>query len=496
MRIKGFILLNTIVFSAIAITLVVAFVGWAGASLKSAANLVKREQAFEIAEAGIDYYRWHLAHATNDYQDGTGQPGPYVHAFNDKDGNQIGTFTLTITPPPIGSTLVIIESKGTLISDPNISRTVVTHLAIPSWARFALVTNADTRFIEGAEFFGPVHSNGGIRFDALAHNVVTSGKASYIDTSHPGTTQEFGVHTHVKPPPQNGISGGNYVAAEAPPSVMENRPDVFIAGRQFPVPQVDFVGITSNLAAFKTDAQTSGNYFAASGALGYHIVLKTDDTFDIYRVNSLAPVPRNSCKNISNQNGWGTWSINPSAGGQTLIGNFPNPTNGLIFTEDDVWVDGTVNSARLTIAAAKFPDNPSTRKNIIINHSINYTNFDGQDVVGLIAQNNAIIGLFADEELVINAALIAQNGNLIRYNYPGPGNGNGSAQCSPNDVLTSFNSYGMIGSNLQGVLSYSNDASGFLSRTYTYDANLLYSPPPSFPRTSDKYSTIFWQELQ
>jgi hypothetical protein len=33
----------------------------------------------------------------------------------------------------------------------------------------------------------------------------------------------------------------------------------------------------------------------------------------------------------------------------------------------------------------------------------------------------------------------------------------------------------MIGSNLQGVLSYSNDASGFLSRTYTYDANLLYS---------------------
>ena len=51
-------------------------------------------QAFAIAEAGIEYYRWHLAHAPAGFQDGTGHAGPYVHNYYDKDGNQIGQFTL------------------------------------------------------------------------------------------------------------------------------------------------------------------------------------------------------------------------------------------------------------------------------------------------------------------------------------------------------------------------------------------------------------------
>jgi hypothetical protein len=80
-----------------------ALVNWAGTNIKSSRNEVNREQALQIAEAGVEYYRWHLAHAQNDFQDGSTTPsGPYVHNYYDKDGNLIGAFSLTITPPLIG----------------------------------------------------------------------------------------------------------------------------------------------------------------------------------------------------------------------------------------------------------------------------------------------------------------------------------------------------------------------------------------------------------
>ena len=60
---KGVILVNVIVFSTIAITVTTALVNWGASVLKTTRNLDAREQAFQIAEAGVEYYRWHLAHA-------------------------------------------------------------------------------------------------------------------------------------------------------------------------------------------------------------------------------------------------------------------------------------------------------------------------------------------------------------------------------------------------------------------------------------------------
>ena len=50
------------------------------------------EQAFNIAEAGLNYYLWHLNHNANDYRDGNTTPaapgdfgyGPYVHDYHDQ----------------------------------------------------------------------------------------------------------------------------------------------------------------------------------------------------------------------------------------------------------------------------------------------------------------------------------------------------------------------------------------------------------------------------
>ncbi len=478
---KGYILIQVIVFSAIAAYLLGALISWAVIDIKSSKQAGDKESAIQIAEAGIDYYRWHLAHAPTDYQDGTGHNGPYTHDFYDKDDNVTGQFILNITAPPLGSSLVIIKSTGRTNDLPNLTRTIQVKVAKPSIAKYAVAGNDVMRFGAGTEIFGPIHSNAGIRFDGLAHNIVSSGVAAYDDPDHSGTN-EFGVHTHVNAPPGSGTDD-TFRAAEAPPSTVPSRTDVFLAGRQFPVPNIDFTGMTADLALMKTSAQTSGFYRSASGGLGYHLILKTNDTFDLYKVTSLVNPPSN-CTNSSSQDGWGTWSIN----NQTLLGNYSFPTNGIIFLGDDIFVDGQINTARLTIIAALLPDNAATRKNITINNNLLYTNYDNTDILGLIAQNNINVGLQSADSLRIDAALIAQNGRVGRYYY--------SSSCSATYYKRqTLTLWGMLASNLRYGFAYT-DGTGYQTRNLNYDGTLLYGPPPSFPLTSDQYITISWQEIK
>ncbi len=480
----GQILIQVIVFSSIALVLMGGLIGWAGVNVKASRESLVRERAIQLAESGIDYYRWHLAHAATDYQDGTGVPGPYVHTVFNKDGNPIGTFSLDITPPIVGSTKVRIKSTGTPASS-TVARAIQVEMAIPSLAKYAVVANDAMRFGQGTEVFGPIHSNSGIRFDGLAHNAVTSAITSYDDPDHSGAF-EFGVHTHVNP---NGSAVDNsFRPLEAPPNTIQARTDVFEIGRQFPIPAADFVGLTNDLAQMKSDAQSGGRYFAPSGSQGYQIILKTNDTYDVYRVTSQRTPPSN-CTNSANQTGWGTWTVN----NRTFLGNYPIPANGLVFVEDNVWVEGLINSARLTIASGRFPDNASNRPNIIVNNDLMYTNYDGTDVLSLVSQGHVHVGMISDTDLRIDAALVAQNGRVGRFYYPPPGGGQN--RCSPYHTRNSITLYGMIATNIRYGFAYT-DGNGYQTRNIIYDANLLYGPPPSFPLTSDQYEILSWEEIR
>jgi len=482
---KGQVLVQVIVFSTIAVFVIGALLGWAGVNIKASRQSVEREKAIQLAEAGIDYYRWHLAHASTDYQDGTGIPGPYVHDALDKEGNVAGQYSLSITPPIVGSTKVIIESTG-LPANSNVQRKLRVEMAIPSLAKYAVVANDNMRFGEGTEVFGPIHSNYGIRFDGLAHNSVTSALGSYDDPDHSGAV-EFGVHTHVNIPPSSGTNS-SFRPLEAPPNTLATRSDVFETGRQLSVPAEDFVGMTNDLAQIKADAQAAGRYFAPSGYQGYQIILKTDDTFDLYRVTSQSSPP-SYCTNYAGQTGWGTWSI----GNKTFLANYSIPANGLIFVEDNVWVEGSVNSTRVTIASGRFPDNPSNRPNVVVNNDLLYTNYDGTDVVALISQGHVHVGMVSDTDLRIDAALVAQNGRVGRFYYRPPGGGQN--RCSPYHSRSSITLYGMIATAIRYGFAYT-DGNGYTTRNIIYDANLLYGPPPSFPLTSDQYEILSWEEVR
>ncbi len=468
----GYLLIMVLVIAAVGSIVMTGLINWAVTDISASRQAHERELGLQIAEAGLDYYRWHLAHAPTDYQDGTGVAGPYTHEFRDRNGTVIGHFSLSIVPPLLGSTLVTVTSSGSTTNANAIERSITAQFAKPSIAKYAVVANSVMRFGDTTEVFGPIHSNQGIRFDGLAHNLVTSAVASYDDPDHSGG-DEYGVHTHEFP------------TDPLPPTAVPARTDVFEIGRTFPVPVVDFAGMTSDFAQMKIDAQSASGFYAAnSGSLAYRVLLRTDDTFNLYRVTSFVNAP-GGCTNSAGQAGWGTWSVQ----NQVLLGNYPFPANGILFFEDNVFVSGQINGARLTIVAATLPDNPATRRNIIVNNDVLYTNYDGTDTLGLIAQGNNIVGLVSENDLRIDAALIAQNGLIGRFYYRGPAGSN----CSPNHVRTVLTLWGMIGTNLRYGYAYT-DNTGYSTRNINYDGNLLYAPPPSFPLTSDEYVTLTWDE--
>ena len=470
---EGQLALEVIFFAAIAVILITGFVFWALSFLQLSVRAFNKSLSFSISEAGIEYYRWHLAHDNDDFWDGQGSTstGPYVHSYYDKDGNVIGQFSLEITPPLSGSTIVIIESTGSVTADSSVSKVIRVKFGIPSFAKYAVAANDTMRFGAGTEVFGEIVSNGRVRFDGFAHNFVRSALPTSTDTdSDACVTNVWGVHTCVAPPDPS------------PPTPLPPRLDVFSVGREVGVPALNFVGMTQDLADLKDTASSSGVYFPSSTYPGYELVLKNDDTYDVYRVDTVMNPP-SGCT-TSSQSGWGTWTIASS----TMISSGTIPASGIFFFEDNLWVRGQINEQRISIGSGLFPDTASTRTSITVNNDLTYTSYDGTDVIALIAQNNLNIGLVSEDDLRVDAALVAQNGRVGRYYYRSPG-------CAPYDIRQQITSFGMIATNYRYGFAYTDDT-GYDIRNLIYDGNLLYGPPPGFPLTSDNYELVSWEEVK
>lgn len=438
------------VFSVVATPLISSIV------LKSRVltGTTSKEQALQIAEAGINYYQWHLAHFPTDYQDGTGVAGPYVHSYVDFDtAATIGSYTLTITPPSTGSTVVTIQSTGVANSNPGVKRTITAKYGVPSLAKYAFLSNGIIWIGNTESVSGQMQSNNGIRFDGTGNAPIQSAKSTYTCPSGQGSPC---------PHLENGVWGG---AAQSTKNYW-----------QFPVPMVDFSSLTSDLAGMKSNAQSAGIYLPPSNASGYSLVFKADGTVDIYKVTAL----------LSNPTGYDVNGVahNEKIDYKTraLQFNRPIPANGIIYIEDKTWVEGTVNG-RAIVAAATLPYNASTAPTIYIPNNIVYTAKDGSSALGLLAQQDVVVTYRAPTNLEIDAALVAQNGSAQFFYYTGV-------------VKNSITVFGATMSFGQWTWSWVNGSNNIISgftHTYSnYDSNLLYGPPPSFPLSASGYQQISW----
>ena len=73
---RGVILVYIIIIVGVFSVLMLPLLDSASKKILLIRGASDREQALQIAEAGTNYYQWHLAHYKNDYRDGTGQAGP------------------------------------------------------------------------------------------------------------------------------------------------------------------------------------------------------------------------------------------------------------------------------------------------------------------------------------------------------------------------------------------------------------------------------------
>lgn len=421
------------------------------------------ELAINVAEAGINYYRWHLAHDPDDFTDGTGEPGPYVHDYVDPQGAEIGQFSLEITPPEDGSSVVTITSTGWTNEFPGVTRTIEAKYGIPSFSRYSFLSNASSWYGENITVNGQIHSNNGIRMDGTNLSLVSSAKDTYMCGS------ETGCH---------------------PP---ESKPGVWGSGGdsglwQFPVPAIDFNSISFDFAQMKEDAEDNGLYLEPSNREGYHILFLSDGSVRVNEVEDTDWVYGYAVpgQGLGQDGQGGCRRRYQIIEDESFIGIYNVSDVPILFAEDDLWVEGSVQG-RLTVAAAKFPIQ-SKYANIWIPNSITYTSYDGSDSLGLIAQNDIYLARDIPEDFQIDAILTAQQGKIIRHGYFDWCGGTSQAvkdKLTINGSLISYEkSYWNFGS---------GPTSGFIEREINYDANNLFNPPPYFP-TSGDYEFISWEE--
>ncbi len=480
-------------------------------------NNVSSQQALNVAEAGVNYYLWHLSHNPTDYKDGKTTPatpdpelgyGPYVHDYKDSSGKKIGTYTLWIKPDSDSSTVVTVRSIGK-IDQTGFMRTVQAQIGAPSFASYALAADVPIWFGNTEAAHGPIHSNVGIRMDGPSNSMVSSANATYVPPSSlggNGSTSRPGVWCDT---------------SITSPVNCNTRPKTDWV---YPVPSIDFNQITSSLCTLKkqafaaqaatasianqsnacTQAPTTrtASYLpqrasAYNIARGYLVQLNPDGTYDLFNVNGEDDrlTPYTSALTLA-----------------SVAAGIPVPSNGVIFAEDNVWVRSNPTfDGRVTIGAGRLASS-SVNAQIVIADDLVYSAKDGSDAIGLIAEQNVTIAPYAPPatgafNFEVNAAMIAQKGSVgypVYYKTA-------TSRCTrgwsaANQTFTFYGSIStrqtwtwlwLVGNNCGDsayASSYNRYISGILNNTTEYDYNLKYSPPPSYPVTST-YNILSWREV-
>lgn len=447
-----------------------SLIGFITSQAKYGLQSVSKQNALQIAESGTYFYRWYLAHmvegkTAKQIQDfwQTGNPlgvaTAYEAEYFDPGGSAIGKYSLTVTPPASGSTIVTVTSTGWTYKYPNVKKIIRVRFRRPSWSEYALLGNDMQRVGSGTDVNGKVFVNNGVHFDGVAHNTVSAAVSTYYDN-------DFGVKAW-----KNGV----WTSWASEYNTAMNS-DVFLVGKSFPEPTFDFTGVTADLSYIKSEAKTGvgssgcgsvGCYFDDDDKKGRHIILKSNGTFDIRTVKTFNNPGNGACGNCTNeitsyQGGWSNYTI---------------PSDGAIFVEGNVWLEGSLSNKRVTVVAANLTT--STAVNLYIQNDINYVHNDGSETLGIISQNDVEITKNSDTTLTIDGALLAQSGRVGRENY--------------GNVKSSITVFGAIATKGRYGFAYTN-GTGYTTRNLYYDNNLLYFPPPYFP-TGTQYEMDLWEEI-
>ena len=445
-------------------------------------------QSLAVAEAGLNQYLWMVASGTSSQSNafaiaGNTGPDPHFKQFDLTDvynGSTQGTYAIKVTPPTAQDSNISVTVTGEATSPADVPRTLTAHLGRPSFSQYVLLTN-DEVWIGGPldrVWHGKTFSNTGICIDtANVTDPISCANASY--------TSSMDNRTH------DGVWSG-YLT-----TVPSNDPSRALW--QFPVPAISFTTVTSDFSRLNTLSVGNGvnlpysTSTAHDATQGWYIKLLPGSQYQIKRVTG-------ESESSSGSGGSGPTLVTPSS--PVPSGVLPYPTNGVIYVNDNVWVEGTNLDGRITIASSGqlntgSPSGRNGATSISIVGNLTYSHQDGTVAVGLIAQNNVEVpryapwnasGSVSQQDMEIDAAIIAQQGkescNAADSNY-GP----------IRDMLTIYGSVSSYHKPYRSTVDNNgNTLGGFTNGSNTYDPWLLHNPPPYFP-TVGTYQILDWREL-
>ncbi|MHB8860443.1 MAG: hypothetical protein ACYC48_01770 [Minisyncoccota bacterium] len=468
-RPTGSVTLLVLVFGGIFLAVLVSLSGYLLTQNHLGDTIRVRAEAFSVAEAGLEYYRWHLAHFPTDLKNGTTDPGPYPVIISGSGG---GTASLSIVPlTACGQTTSInITSTGTAADNPSFPVTLVARYAQPTVAQYSYIVNDSVWAGADRIINGPYHSNGGIRMDGASNAPVTSSLSSWICTT------DFGCSYNTTEPGVFG-SGSNQ------------------ALWQYPTPQVDFNAIATRFPPLKSIASVSGIYLAryssgnsnsAAYHKGYHLTFNANGTVTVTKVSSVTKMnetpinstdPLTDYSLINNETSSATYTI-PS-------------TCGLIFVEDNTWVDGTIPS-KVTLVVASVTDS-NVIPTAFLRGNITYSS--PSSGFTLISQGDVLITPDSPDDMTLDGIFVAQGGAFGRNYY----------SCSTYPTYSQKDSLTIVGSTISnkrtgtqwgGSGCGKTYSSGYATRIDSVDRTQYADPPPFTPILSNDYQFITWQQQQ
>lgn len=497
----GFSLVSILTFVTVFSIVAVAVMQIIIVSLGTISRAESSERAVNIAEAGVNYYLWHLNHENDDLKDGNDWPstpsslgyGPYEHPYYATDGTEMGSFTLWIKPGVNGSSIASVRSIGKVAGVMGATRTIEAQIGAPSLSRFAVAGNTALWFGNTESAAGPVHSNVGVKMDGPNTDAVTSANASYLvpDWSGPG---------------KNTIKPGVWCDSGVTLPVNCNTRNK--TSWQYPVPSIDFNKLAADLCSIKkiainntapnacstmplrTPAYIPAVNTAYSQNAGYLITFNDNNTYNLQRVTNEDDRRTPYTSALSRTN---------------IESNIAIPANGIIFVEDNVWVRTNGPNGfdgRVTIASGRLAVGGET--NITIVDDVKYADkYNGGDAIGMIAELDVEIAPYAGAPLEVNAAVVSQTGSVgirKKYRHTYWWSNNYVAGYANNDQGLTF--FGSLASNQQWTWSVmlcstaTNPAcwAGYRFTDTIYDENLRYAPPPHFPLTST-FDILSWREI-
>jgi hypothetical protein len=447
-------------------------------------------QSLAVAEAGLNQYLWMVAAGASSESNDFAIPGN-VEADEHRQTIDLvnadyavkGTYTIEVTEPSADDPRIAVTVTGRAESDLDTARTVSAHIGRPSFSEYVLLTN-DSVYIGGAPtdidrvWQGKTHSNTGVRIETRnISDVVSCAQSTYLYASP--NTYENGVWSQ-------------YVTSATDTTGSR-------ALWSFPVPAIDFDTVTSDFVKLNAKATGAANLPLSTGnassTKGYYIKLLPNEKWQYAKVTAET---ENYTVHSSNDYG-GTLTYG------TLSGVLDYPDGGVIYVNDNVWVEGTDLDGRITIACSGQLNSAgkTDATSIHVVGDILYSAKNGTVAVGLIAQNNVEIPMYApigkvntigsstsddgNIDMEIDAAIIAQQGCEIV-------NRGTSSQGPRRQLLTFYGSVSSYGTPSRCTTSGTN-YSGFNQGANYYDPFLLHQPPPFFP-TVGSYQVLDWQELQ